>query len=110
MADRQWTNALDVEVDASIPNSRTTRETDCPVVNAMELETYQPASEPVAESCVVCRGTGFIRWDQPVPQPDGSWLIVKAEHPCTNGCSGWTPPIDPETVVEVLDMTPIEPA
>lgn len=34
-----------------------------------------------------------MRWQQPVPQPDGSMKLAAAEHPCPNGCGGhWKHP------------------
>ncbi|MGX7824524.1 hypothetical protein ACTG9Q_05490 [Actinokineospora sp. 24-640] len=33
--------------------------------------------------CPVCADTGLMRWQQPVPGPDGRWDLREATHPCT---------------------------
>lgn len=51
---------------------------------------------PAVPSCPVCQGTGRIEFQQPVPQPDGTFHMVTVRHPCTRLCAGewegWTPP------------------
>ncbi|HEX7662597.1 MAG TPA: hypothetical protein VF444_24290 [Pseudonocardiaceae bacterium] len=53
----------------------------------------------------------MIRWIQPVPQDDGSFLMREMEHPCTEGCGGWwrQPAAESGNVVELIDSGPIEP-
>ena len=30
-----------------------------------------------------------MTWQQPVPRPDGAFLLTTMNHPCVNGCAGW---------------------
>lgn len=53
----------------------------------------------------------MIRWTQPVPQDDGTFVLHEMEHPCTQGCSGWwmQPAAESRDVVDVVDAKPIKP-
>lgn len=55
----------------------------------MEPETSRSSEPDLVPHCSWCRDTGFITWNQPIPQADGSFRFAELSHPCTQGCSGW---------------------
>lgn len=42
----------------------------------------------------------MLRWQQPVPQPDGAFILREEEHPCPRGCGpDWKHPAREEHLV-----------